>query len=65
MLALFYTVYVDDIIVTGNNPAAIDAIVCKLGSTFAIKDLGPLNYFLGIEIVPQGSNIILSKKQLL
>nr|GEW59915.1 feruloyl CoA ortho-hydroxylase 1 [Tanacetum cinerariifolium] len=61
---LLYTlVYVDDIIVTGNNKGAIDNIICQLGSAFSLKDLGPLNYFLGIEIVPHVSGILLSQKK--
>ncbi|GJY01867.1 putative RNA-directed DNA polymerase [Tanacetum coccineum] len=56
-------VYVDDIIVTGNNKGTIDNIICQLGSAFALKDLGPLNYFLGIEIVPHVSGILPSQKK--
>nr|GEX71825.1 zinc finger, CCHC-type [Tanacetum cinerariifolium] len=35
-----------------NNKGTIDNIISQLQSAFALKDLGPLNYFLGIEIVP-------------
>ncbi|GKA31563.1 putative RNA-directed DNA polymerase [Tanacetum coccineum] len=62
---LYILVYVDDIIVTGNNKGIIDNIICQLGSAFALKDLGPLNYFLGIEIVPHVSGILLSQKKYL
>nr|GEX47670.1 UvrD-like helicase, ATP-binding domain, P-loop containing nucleoside triphosphate hydrolase [Tanacetum cinerariifolium] len=44
--------YFDD---EGNNKGTIDNIICQLGSTFALKDLGTLNYFLVIEIVPHVS----------
>ncbi|GJW87165.1 putative RNA-directed DNA polymerase [Tanacetum coccineum] len=60
---LYILVYVDDIIVTGNNKGTIDNIICQLGFAFALKDLGPLNYFLGIEIVPHVSGILLSQKK--
>ncbi|GKA94708.1 putative RNA-directed DNA polymerase [Tanacetum coccineum] len=60
---LYILVYVDDIIVTGNNKGTINNIICQLGSAFALKDLGPLNYFLGIEIVPHVSGILLSQKK--
>ena len=60
---LYMLIYVDDIILTGNNSDAINNIVTQLGSTFAIQDLGRLNYFLGIEIVPTGDNVILSQKK--
>ncbi|GKE70321.1 nucleotide-binding alpha-beta plait domain-containing protein, partial [Tanacetum coccineum] len=47
----------------GNNKGTIDNIICQLGSAFALKDLGPLNYFLGIEIVPHVFDILLSQKK--
>ncbi|GJT67899.1 neutral alpha-glucosidase [Tanacetum coccineum] len=47
----------------GNNKGTIDNIICQLGSAFVLKDLGPLNYFLGIEIVPHVSDILLSQKK--
>ncbi|KAG8498357.1 hypothetical protein CXB51_006727 [Gossypium anomalum] len=46
---LFVLVYVDDIIVTGNNSEIIDGLVRRLNAQFSLKDLGQLNYFLGIE----------------
>ncbi|GKA61861.1 putative RNA-directed DNA polymerase [Tanacetum coccineum] len=46
-----------------NNKGTIDNIICQLGSAFALKDLWPLNYFLGIEIVPHVSGILLSQKK--
>ncbi|GKC78699.1 retrovirus-related pol polyprotein from transposon TNT 1-94 [Tanacetum coccineum] len=50
-------------VVDGNNKGIIDNIICQLGSAFALKDLEPLNYFLGIKIVPHVSNILLSQKK--
>ncbi|GJW63028.1 nucleotide-binding alpha-beta plait domain-containing protein [Tanacetum coccineum] len=47
----------------GNNKGNIDNIICQLGSSFTLKDLRPLNYFLGIEIVPHMSGILLSQKK--
>lgn len=43
-------VYVDDIILTGNNPSFISHLIRQLHEKFALKDLGQLHYFLGIEI---------------
>ncbi|GKA83613.1 retrovirus-related pol polyprotein from transposon TNT 1-94 [Tanacetum coccineum] len=60
---LYILIYVDDIIVTGNNKGTINNIICQLGSAFALKDLRPLNYFLGIEIVPHMPGILLSQKK--
>ncbi|GJR23347.1 integrase [Tanacetum coccineum] len=47
----------------GNNKGTIDNIICQLGSAFTLKDLGPLNYFLGIEIVSHVSGILLFQKK--
>lgn len=49
-------VYVDDLIVVGSTLALINATKAFLQTQFNMKDLGPLRYFLGIEVdhVPQG-----------
>ncbi|KAJ4771019.1 Gag/pol [Rhynchospora pubera] len=43
-------VYVDDIIVTGDNSLLLSKAIQHLHSHFAIKDLGSLKFFLGIEV---------------
>ncbi|KAD0157053.1 hypothetical protein E3N88_44702 [Mikania micrantha] len=60
---LYMLVYVDDIILTGNDPRAIDRVVHSLSTTFAIQDMGHLSYFLGIEIIPKGKDLVLSQKK--
>ncbi|KAD3336925.1 hypothetical protein E3N88_32445 [Mikania micrantha] len=60
---LYMLVYVDDIILTGNNNQAISYVVKRLSQSFAIQDMGSLSYFLGIEVVRQGSDIILSQQK--
>uniref|UniRef100_A0A2N9FD48 Integrase catalytic domain-containing protein n=1 Tax=Fagus sylvatica TaxID=28930 RepID=A0A2N9FD48_FAGSY len=47
---LFLLLYVDDIIITGNAPTAITELIANLASAFELKDLGPLKYFLGLQI---------------
>lgn len=56
-------VYIDDIILTGNNPAAINEVVHGLSHSFPIQDMGQLSYFLGIEITHQGKDILLSQQK--
>jgi hypothetical protein len=48
---IFLLVYVDDIIVTGNSEATMQSIIAKLQIDFAMKDLGTLTYFLGIQTI--------------
>jgi histone deacetylase 1/2 len=43
-------VYVDDIIVASSSQEAVDALLRDLEKDFAIKDLGELHYFLGIQV---------------
>lgn len=47
---MYVLVYVDDIIITGDSSSEIDTFVHRLHSEFSLKDLGPLNYFFGIEV---------------
>ena len=47
---IYLLLYVDDIIVTGNDSTQIHNLITALGQVFELKDLGPLTYFLGIQI---------------
>lgn len=47
---LFVLVYVDDLIVGGNDSALISLFKSYLSRCFHMKDLGVLRYFLGIEV---------------
>jgi hypothetical protein len=59
---MYLLIYVDDIIVTTSTDAAIEALLNDLRSEFALKDLDPLNYFLGIEVKPSSDVIVLTQK---
>lgn len=54
-------IYVDDIIVASLSNEAIDRLLIQLQKHFAIKDLGELHYFLGIEVTKKGGGISLSQ----
>lgn len=43
-------VYVDDLIVTGDDLEEMKRIQADLGTRFQMKDLGELKYFLGLEV---------------
>lgn len=62
-LTIFVLVYVDDILVTGNNSVYISEFVHKLNTLFALKDLGSLSYFLGIEASRSSAGIHLTQEK--
>ena len=49
-LKILLIIYVDDIIVTGDDKQGIDDLKRYLQNSFRTKDLGKLCYFLGIEV---------------
>ena len=50
---VYAVVCVDDIIVTENNIVLIQSLISQLNSIFSLKELGDLDYFLGIEVKSQ------------
>nr|XP_020158154.1 uncharacterized mitochondrial protein AtMg00810-like [Aegilops tauschii subsp. strangulata] len=50
---MYLLVYMDDIVLVSSSPAAADSLVTVLGRDFAVKDLGQLHFFLGIEVAHQ------------
>ena len=53
--------YVDDIIVKGNDEKEKNTLKQCLAKEFEIKDLGKLKYFLGIEVARSKQGIFISK----
>ena len=51
-------VYVDDIILTGNDTIEIRNLKRILASEFEVKDLGFLRYFLGMEVARTTKGIL-------
>ncbi|XP_059429239.1 uncharacterized mitochondrial protein AtMg00810-like [Corylus avellana] len=50
-------VYVDDILITSTHPVIISTIINKLQQEFPLKDLGPLSFFLGIQVTRTASGL--------
>lgn len=47
---IYLLVYVDDIIITGSHNSEVQHVILCLNKEFALKDLGNLHYFLGIQV---------------
>lgn len=60
---VYTLIYVDDILITDNSSSYICQLILSLGREFAIKDLGRLHYFLGIEAHTQSNSLLLSQKK--
>lgn len=56
-------VYVDDIVITGSSESAIRTLREFLHSKLQLKDLGPLKYFLGIEVARSKRGIYLNQRK--
>ncbi|KAK9065740.1 hypothetical protein SSX86_015141 [Deinandra increscens subsp. villosa] len=56
-------VYVDDILLTGNDHVEMATLKEFLHSTFKIKDLGSLHYFLGLELTHHSHGVSISQRK--
>lgn len=60
---LLLMAYVDDIVLTGTSTSKIDEVVKQLHSTFSLKDLSDLYFFLSVEVCRTSSGLFLSKRK--
>ena len=60
---LIVLIYVDDLIVTGDNIEEVHSLKLALRSKFAIKDLGTLKYFLGIKLATSPKGLFLNQRK--
>ncbi|XP_019190774.1 PREDICTED: uncharacterized protein LOC109185247 [Ipomoea nil] len=58
---VFLLVYVNDIIMMGNDAKLVTTLLQRLSTTFKIRDLGSPGFFLGIETIVSGDGFILSQ----
>ncbi|KAL9434213.1 hypothetical protein AB3S75_015674 [Citrus x aurantiifolia] len=56
-------VYVDDIILTGDDIVEMSRLKQNLAKEFEIKDLGQLKYFLGMEVARSKKGIVVSQRK--
>jgi hypothetical protein len=57
---LLLVLYVDDLLITGCSTSVIVAVKRILHDRFLMMDMGPLHFFLGLEISQDASGIKLS-----
>ncbi|XP_073355299.1 uncharacterized protein [Aegilops tauschii subsp. strangulata] len=62
-VTMYILVYVDDIILVSSSAVATDRLVSSLGAEFAVKDLGRLHYFLGLEVLHSDGGLTLSQRK--
>ena len=60
---ILFVVYVDDIIITGNDMTSISSLKSFLHGQFHTKGLDMLKYFLGVEVMRSKRGIFLSQRK--
>ena len=57
----FLLLYVDDIVLTGNNSSFLTQLIHNLNKVFELKDLGTLSYFLGLQMHRSAKGLIVTQ----
>ncbi|GMJ12590.1 hypothetical protein HRI_004928200 [Hibiscus trionum] len=56
-------IYVDDLLITGNDKCLIEDLKKLLHQNFKMKDLGELKFFLGLEIMRSKEGILVNQRK--
>ena len=59
----YFLVYVDDLIIKGNDLTLFNTIIRQLDSKFSTKDLGVLSFFCGVKVLATLIGFLLSQKK--
>ena len=57
----YFLVYVNDLLLTGNNSEFLHTFLTAFAHKFSLKDLGTPTYFLGVELLPTTIGMFLSQ----
>ena len=63
LFPIYVLIYVDDIIITSSSNQAINKLLYNLKFDFVVKQLSPLKFFLGIEVIPSPNGVLLSQQR--
>ncbi|XP_024179023.1 uncharacterized mitochondrial protein AtMg00810-like [Rosa chinensis] len=58
---IYFLLYVDDIVLTSSNNQLLQTFIDTLGRGFDIKDLGPLHYFLGLQVTTHSQGLYINQ----
>jgi hypothetical protein len=62
-IQMYMLIYVDDIIIISSSTSAAERLLHQLHRDFVVKDLGTLNYFLGIEVQHMTCGLFLTQQK--
>ncbi|VVA38326.1 PREDICTED: poly, partial [Prunus dulcis] len=60
---IYFLVYVDDLIVIGNNSSTLSKFLHDLAQEFDMTDLGRMRFFLGIEVLQRSDGIYICQRK--
>ncbi|GKA67167.1 ribonuclease H-like domain-containing protein [Tanacetum coccineum] len=59
----YFLLYVDDIVLMASSEPLLQRIIASLHQEFSMRDLGSLNYFLGISVTQDSTRMFLSQRK--
>jgi hypothetical protein len=60
---MYVLVYVDDIIVASSAVKFTNSLIKMLNQEFALKDMGDVHYFLGIEVKRMQEGLLMTQER--
>ncbi|PKU66893.1 Retrovirus-related Pol polyprotein from transposon TNT 1-94 [Dendrobium catenatum] len=62
-IQIYMLLYVDDILISGNDRSIISWLITQLQTQFSLKELGPISFFLGIQVLHKPKGYFLHQSQ--
>lgn len=59
--AIYLLIYVNDILLISSDSKSLSVLLTQMSSTFPVKDLGELSFFLGVEARPHNKGMLLTQ----